>query len=370
MGNVIGNMCKQKTLNIKMPKDMMIDPKEDDVNTVAESPKPKIKHEKTIDDFTLKNKLGQGGYGAVYMATHKHTRNIYAIKVIKKKMFRDAMRIKDALNEKNIMAKASHPFIVKLHYSFQDKRNIYYAMDYLKGGILLRFMKSAGRFSEDITRFYIGQVLLGLKYLHEEKSIVYRDLKPENILVDEHGYIKLSDFGLSAMGVERLNSFCGTYEYIAPEILRGEEYCKCVDYFSLGVLVFEMLYGVTPFKPGHNNRNGTIIKNILSGRFQFDSNVRVSDTAKDLIRRLLHINPKQRLGANGATEIQQHNFFISVNWDELYRKKINPPFKIDHYAGFVERKPKFAESVTESNISVVVGGFEYNIEDDQSLKQY
>lgn len=366
MGSTICKICDSKTINQIVPKEN--DDNNDDIEktTKVESPQPKPKKKKSIDDFTLNSKLGEGGYGSVYWATHKHNKKEYAIKVIKKKLFKDVIRIKDAMNEKDIMVKASNPFIVKLHYAFQDKRNLYYAMDYVQGGILLRYMKYSGRFTEEVTRFYIAQVLVALKYLHEEKDIVYRDLKPDNILVDEFGYIKLTDFGLSSIGVERLTSICGTYEYIAPEILRGEEYTGMVDFFSLGCLMFEMLYGYSPFNVATNpNRNHTIIKNILKNEYTFDPAIEISETAKDLIRKLLNPQQDARLGANGALEIQQHKFFDSYDWDGLYKKKLRAPMKVDVFTGFNNRQQRFKDPASDSILSMVLGGFEYDEEDER-----
>jgi len=325
------------------------------------------KHQKSIADFTLASKLGEGGYGQVYRAISKTNNKEYAIKVIKKKLFGDSIRVKDALIEKKIMAIASNPFIVKLHYAFQDKKNIYYAMDYVCGGILLRYMKYFGRFTEDMTRFYIGQVILALKYLHEDKDIVYRDLKPENILVDEQGYIKLTDFGLSSMGVERLTSICGTYEYIAPEMLRGEEYTELVDYFSLGCLMYEMLYGFSPFNfDGEKNRHAKVIKHILENKYTFDPSIEISKEAKDLITNLLSPNPKLRLGSRGAIEIQSHPFFASMNWDDLYNKKIKAPIKVDIFKGSRPRNCRFGDNSHELTKSLIITSFEFDSEEEKT----
>lgn len=315
----------------------------------------------SIDDFNILTRLGQGGFGTVYLAIKKYNNKEYAIKVVKKKLFKSALRVKDAINEKNIMVKASNPFVIKLHYAFQDDRRIYYVMEYINGGVLLTYLRYMKRFNEKTTRFYAAQIALALKYLHEEKDVVYRDLKPENILVDETGYVRLSDFGLSAMGVERLNSVCGTYEYIAPEILRGKEYTKVIDYFSFGCLIYEMLHGYSPFaEKTHATENRSIIRSIVEGKYSIDAKLSISPEAQDLISKLLALDPDQRLGTNGVQEIQDHPFFDKINWSNLYKKKIQCPITVIRYPGVVEKKNKLTESFQESSLNIVVSGFDYD----------
>lgn len=363
MGTVLSSFCQEKTF--KSNPDVARNEPLDKLADGNVNPNDKSNYKRaTVDDFILTTKLGQGGFGAVHLAVKKSNKKEYAIKIVKKKMFKNALRIKDALNEKNIMIKASNPFVIRLHYAFQDKKRIYYVMDFVKGGVLLKYISEMKRFDEPTTIFYAGQIVLALKYLHEEKNIVYRDLKPENILVDEHGYIKLSDFGLSSMGVERLRSLCGTYEYIAPEILKGKEYTKVIDYFSLGCLIYEMLHGYSPFaNPVFKKKNKDIIKSIIDGNYEFSKYLKVSDEAKDLIDRLLDTDPEKRLGANGTREIQNHKFFKSLDWEELYLKKLRAPIKVGIVSGVVEKKNKFSESLYDSN-GVVLGGFEYDCEVD------
>lgn len=367
MGNIVEKLCKHKSLSIKPPKDAVELSKRPNSDSISHSDQSSHKPHISISDFNLESKLGQGAYGSVYRGVKITTKKEYAIKIVKKKMFKDSIRIQDALNEKNVMTTTHHPFIVKLHYAFQDEKNIYYAMDFCKGGTLTKYIKHANRLSEDITRFYCAQILVALRYLHETKKIVYRDLKPDNILVDDCGYIKLSDFGLSAMNIERLTSICGTYEYIAPEILRGEEYTDLVDYFSLGCLIYEMLHGKSPFlSQGYKNRNCNIIKNILAGRYQFIDDVHISPEVKDLITKLLENDPKKRLGANSGDEIQNHPFFNKINWKQILNKELTSPLSVHSFRGYVERKNRFTEEISEPNTSLVIKGFDYASEEEMS----
>lgn len=371
MGNAIVQTCQWNTLSIQVPKDSDSEQGNTESSQPAKLPRSQLRKHKSIADFTLNSKLGQGGFGAVYRATQKSNNNEFAIKVIKKSLFRDSLRVQDILNEKNIMTNAFHPFIVRLHYAFQDKRNIYYAMDFVKGGMLLRYMRRLGCCSEEVVRFYIAQIILALKYLHEDKKIVYRDLKPENILIDEQGYIKLIDFGLSAMGVERLTSICGTYEYIAPEILRGEEYSEMVDYFSLGCLMYEMLTGSSPFNTRQSQSDSfNVIRNILKNNYEFDPDMVISAEARDLINKLLNPDPSERLGFKGAVEIQSHEFFKTVDWDKLYQKEITAPIQVDIYTGYEEKKYRIHDTVKNSGCNIFVKGLEYSTDEEENVSVY
>lgn len=365
MGNLMSACCDRKSIPTSVPKDPNIANPRNVNNQAGSSDGMHIKKHSAIEDFLLEAKLGQGAYGAVYRALKNSNSKEYAIKIVKKKMFKNAIRLKDALNEKNIMIKTDHPFVVKLHYAFQDTRNIYFAMDYLKSGTLGKYLRMHGRFDEETTLFYSAQIILALKYLHEDMKIVYRDLKPDNILVDEYGYIKLSDFGLSAIGCDRLTSICGTYEYIAPEILRGEEYGDTVDYFSLGCLIFEMLTGRSPFVSlKAKNKNCSVIKNILAGRFEFPEETPMSDNAKNLIIKLLNSIPKTRLGSNGALEIQEHPFYDSLNWEVLFNKELEPPMQVQAFPGIVEHTNKFNNMFSEPATYLMIPGFDYESENE------
>jgi len=166
----------------------------------------------SLDDFTRLDVIGEGGYGKVFLVKKKDNAKLYALKKVKKKLFNNALRLKDVINEKNIMIRSFHPFTVKLYFTFQDKKNLYYVMEYVEGGVLFKYIREQGRLSENVTKFYVAQVILALKYLHEDCKIIYRDLKPENLLLDKTGYLKVSDFGLST---SKLNSGRGyNYKYL------------------------------------------------------------------------------------------------------------------------------------------------------------
>jgi len=194
--------------------------------------------------------IGRGSFGSVYLVKKHDTEMIFAMKVIDKSRIADDKEIVHIKNEREVMIHNSHPFLMKLHYSFQTRTALYFVMDYINGGELFFHIKRGLRLNEDEVRFYSGQVVLALEYLHKH-GIIYRDLKPENILLSHTGYLVLTDFGLSKTGLyaqnARTNTFCGTPEYMAPEVLRGESYTKSIDWWSLGTLMYELFCGTTPF---------------------------------------------------------------------------------------------------------------------------
>jgi len=222
-----------------------------------------------------------------------------------------------------------NPFIVKLKYAFQTDENLYLITEFLQGGELFYHLKKQKKFDEETTRFYVCQIVLALEYLHEN-NIIYRDLKPENILFDKEGNIKLTDFGLSKIiknveFADKAKTICGTPEYLAPEILMNSKgYDKSVDWWSLGVLIYEMLVGSSPFKT--NNNRLLQIETYLK-KINLPSNV--SDSANSLITSLLQVEPSRRLGygEHDSRDIKNHEFFKNINWSNVYLKRYDRPFK-------------------------------------------
>jgi serine/threonine protein kinase len=213
-----------------------------------------------------------------------------------------------------------HPFIVELKWALETKNQIYFVMEYLSGGQLFSLLKKYRRFPEDVATFYLAEVVLGVIYLHEEMDVIYRDLKPENILLTGDGNIKLTDFGLSKKTDKKTYTFAGTAEYLAPEILQNTGHDKSVDWWSVGILLYEMLRGYTPF---YSKNVALLQKMIIENKPTFPSYF--SAEAIDLIQKLLVNDPKNRLGATDHEEIKKHPFFKKINWDDLYNLKITPP---------------------------------------------
>jgi len=204
-----------------------------------------------LEDFIILKVIGRGSFGKVYMVRKRSNDQVYAMKCLHKDLIIRTKQVDNTKAERDIMKKISHPFIVKLHYAFQTPEKLYFVTDFLNGGELFYHICNETRFPEDRARFYAAEILLALDHLHEN-GIIYRDLKPENVILDSEGHIRLTDFGLSKLGIKgknsQTNTFCGTPEYLAPEIIKGNGHSCAVDFWSFGILVYEMISGINPFK--------------------------------------------------------------------------------------------------------------------------
>ena len=282
------------------------------------------------EDFEILKLIGKGTFGQVFQVRKKDTQRIYAMKVLSKKVIIQKKEVQHTIGERNILVRTATTeslFIVGLKFSFQTPADLYLVTDYMSGGELFWHLQREGRFHEDRAKFYIAELILALRHLHQH-DIVYRDLKPENILLDANGHIALCDFGLSKANLSQgdtTNTFCGTTEYLAPEVLLDEQgYTKMVDFWSLGVLVFEMCCGWSPFYAEDTQQ---MYKNIAFGKVRFPRDA-LSTEGRNFVKGLLNRNPNHRLGAKGdADELMAHPFFADVDWEALSRKDIKPPFK-------------------------------------------
>ncbi|XP_066228957.1 ribosomal protein S6 kinase alpha-2 isoform X2 [Saccopteryx leptura] len=278
--------------------------------------------------FELLKVLGQGSYGKVFLVRKvkgPDAGQLYAMKVLKKATLKVRDRVRSKM-ERDILAEVNHPFIVKLHYAFQTEGKLYLILDFLRGGDLFTRLSKEVMFTEEDVKFYLAELALALDHLHS-LGIIYRDLKPENILLDEEGHIKITDFGLSKEAIDhdkRAYSFCGTVEYMAPEVVNRRGHTQSADWWSFGVLMFEMLTGSLPFQGKDRKETMALILKAKLGMPQF-----LSAEAQSLLRALFKRNPCNRLGAgsDGVEEIKRHPFFVTIDWNKLYRKEIKPPFK-------------------------------------------
>ncbi|KAL3242026.1 hypothetical protein MRX96_021559 [Rhipicephalus microplus] len=295
---------------------------EDTVNPNQEKTGPK--------DFELLKVLGKGGYGKVFQVrklTGKDGGRIFAMKVLKKAtIVRNQKDTAHTKAERNILEVVKHPFIVDLIYAFQTGGKLYLILDYLSGGELFMHLEREGIFLEDTASFYLSEIVLALEHLHRE-GIIYRDLKPENVLLDAHGHVKLTDFGLCKESIQdgaMTHTFCGTIEYMAPEILTRSGHAKAVDWWSLGALMYDMLTGAPPYTA--ENRKKTIEK-ILRCRLNLPPYL--TPDARDLLRKLLRRNVLQRLGSGpgDAADIRVHPFFRHVIWEDVLARRVEPPIK-------------------------------------------
>ncbi|KAK1339538.1 hypothetical protein QTO34_020221 [Cnephaeus nilssonii] len=351
----------------------------------------KPKHRVTMNEFEYLKLLGKGTFGKVILVKEKATGRYYAMKILKKEVIVAKDEVAHTLTENRVLQNSRHPFLTALKYSFQTHDRLCFVMEYANGGEVgsavpsqcgggggggsgpapplrpalpavgvvrgsappqLFFHLSRERvFPEDRARFYGAEIVSALDYLHSEKNVVYRDLKVgrasggragagrrvltggpahpqlENLMLDKDGHIKITDFGLCKEGIKdgaTMKTFCGTPEYLAPEVLEDNDYGRAVDWWGLGVVMYEMLCGRLPF---YNQDHEKLFELILMEEIRFPRTL--SPEAKALLSGLLRKDPKQRLGGGSedAKEIMQHRFFASIVWQDVYEKKLSPPFK-------------------------------------------
>uniref|UniRef100_A0A669D5L2 non-specific serine/threonine protein kinase n=1 Tax=Oreochromis niloticus TaxID=8128 RepID=A0A669D5L2_ORENI len=289
-----------------------------------------------MENFELLKVLGTGAYGKVFLVRKNSGHDVgqlYAMKVLKKAaIVQKAKTTEHTRTERQVLEHIRQsPFLVTLHYAFQTQSKLHLILDYVSGGEMFTHLYQRDHFPEEAVRIYIGEIILALEHLHK-LGIVYRDIKLENILLDSDGHVVLTDFGLSKEFLEedgRTYSFCGTIEYMAPEIIRGKSgHGKSVDWWSLGILMFELLTGASPFTlEGERNSQSEVSKRILRCDPPFPS--MIGPIAQDLLKKLLVKDPHKRLGSGprGAEDIKAHPFFKGLNWDDLAQKKVSSPFK-------------------------------------------
>ncbi|OJK03723.1 serine/threonine-protein kinase [Aspergillus aculeatinus CBS 121060] len=279
-----------------------------------------------LEDFELLKVVGKGSFGKVMQVMKKDTGRIYALKTIRKAHIISRSEVTHTLAERSVLAQINNPFIVPLKFSFQSPEKLYFVLAFVNGGELFHHLQREQRFDINRARFYTAELLCALECLHGFK-VIYRDLKPENILLDYTGHIALCDFGLCKLDMkdeDRTNTFCGTPEYLAPELLLGNGYTKTVDWWTLGVLLYEMLTGLPPF---YDENTNDMYRKILQEPLTFPSTDIVPPAARDLLTRLLDRDPQRRLGANGAAEIKSHHFFANIDWRKLLQRKYEPSFR-------------------------------------------
>jgi serum/glucocorticoid-regulated kinase 2 len=299
-------------------------------NKVAKPAAPtKPEEEKlTVADFDLLKIVGKGAFGKVMLVRKKNSNDegkVYAMKVLKKDVIAQKGQIEHTKSERDILFEVRHPFIVRLRYAFQSEDKLYLVTDYYNGGTLFYHLRKSRHFTEERARFYAAELLLALDHLHS-LNIIYRDLKLENVLMDHQGHLALTDFGLSKQNIDETggaSTFCGTAEYIAPELLRGQKYNVAVDWWSFGILLFEMMHGRTPF---YDKNRKLMFYRIINTEPSFPPTF--SPEACTCIRGLLRVDENERLGSGpqGAEDIKRSDFFRVLDFGKLYRREIPPPF--------------------------------------------
>ncbi|GMP69966.1 hypothetical protein CsSME_00029027 [Camellia sinensis var. sinensis] len=326
---------------------------DDTICSLRASPANPSKDRTSIEDFEIIKPISRGAFGRVFLARKRATGDLFAIKVLKKADMICKNAVESILAERDILISVRNPFVVRFFYSFTCRENLYLVMEYLNGGDLYSLLRNLGCLDEDMARVYIAELVLALEYLHS-LSVIHRDLKPDNLLIGPDGHIKLTDFGLSKVGLisstddfsgppvssttllgddepktaaqsstkreqRQKQSVVGTPDYLAPEILLGMGHGVTADWWSVGVILYELVVGIPPFNAEHPQQ---IFDNIINRDIPWPKIPdEMSYEAYDLIDKLLNDNAVQRLGATGATEVKRHPFFKDINWDTLARQK-------------------------------------------------
>ncbi|KAJ5072715.1 non-specific serine/threonine protein kinase [Anaeramoeba ignava] len=293
--------------------------------------------------FQILNVIGKGSFGTVYLVKQKGTKKYFAMKVLEKKRILEKNQVKHLQAERNVHKQLNNPFIASLVCSFQNESQLFMVIEFVNGGEIYYHLDREQVFSQSRVKLYAAEIILALEHIHSKK-IVYRDLKPENILLDSEGHIRLIDFGLSKIlhdGEDgKAKTLCGTPEYLAPEILTGEEQHYAVDFWSLGVIMFEMLHGMPPFYS--DNSNDMYIKILTEDLKISDS---LDQSTRYVLQGLLDRNPATRLGLDkkGKLNIKKHPFFRGIDWDKVYHKQYIPEFipKVNNTTDLSQIDPKF-----------------------------
>jgi len=289
------------------------------------------------NDLVIKETLGQGTYGRVRLAEltepakaaltecaglgpdgPRHVTGVFALKIMKKSEVIRLKQTEHVQQERALLKSITHPFVVTTYRTYQDDRNLFMLMEYVCGGELGRHLRNEGTFANETARFYAAQLVMALQFLHAD-NIVFRGLVPENLLIDKIGYLKLVDFGYAKVVEDKTWTLCGTPEYLAPEVIQSKGHGKGVDWWALGILIYEMLAGYPPY---YAESPFEIYQKILSGQLEFARHF--DDNAKELLKRLLTADRLKRIGClkSGAEDIKKHKWFRGLNWAALYNKQM------------------------------------------------
>ena len=286
----------------------------------------------TMDDFDIVKVLGRGAFGKVMLVKKKDdtSKKLYALKTWKKADIVKANQVEHTMTERFVLEHIESPFLVHMSYAWQTPEKLYVVMDYLTGGEIFFWIQKQRKFTESRARLCLAECCLAIKAMHD-KNVIHRDLKPENILLDSDGHVKVVDYGLAKGNITGAGeeggtkTFCGTPEYVAPELVENRGHGKAVDWWALGVILFELLYGLPTF---YDKNVKKMYTKILHDPIKFSSNVAVSDQAKDFIRKLLERNYSNRLGnsATGPQDVLNHPFFASLDMNQVQQRTVKPEF--------------------------------------------
>mmetsp|Transcript_23283 Transcript_23283/g.38927 ORF Transcript_23283/g.38927 Transcript_23283/m.38927 type:complete len:355 (+) Transcript_23283:326-1390(+) len=327
--------------------------KRDPVNTQYVEPSSRDGNEsyEYLEEFKQLETLGTGTFGRVRIVQHVHNKQYFALKILKKSEIIRLRQVEHVLSEKAILNSVNHPFIIRLFKTYQDRDNVYMLLEYVPGGEIFSHLRRTGRFTNDAAKFYAGSITLALQYMHG-KDIIYRDLKPENLLLDLRGNLKITDFGFAKKCSDRTWTLCGTPEYLAPEIIQSRGHGKGVDWWALGILIYEMLAGYPPF---FDVNPFGIYQKILLGNMEFPRHF--DPHAKDLVRKLCSMDRSKRFGIlqQGAEDVKRHKWFKGFDFDALIRGQYTPPVVPKVWgAGDTQNYAKYPESEDPSQAQVIV----------------
>lgn len=331
----------------------------------------------SMENFALLRVLGKGAYGKVFLVRKiggKDHGQLYAMKVLRKtRVISKQKTLEHTIAERKVLEKLRGlPFLVNLYYAFQSESKLHIVMEYVRGGELFTHLCSRGSFDIPTTKFIVAELIVAINALHERK-ILYRDMKLENVLLDEEGHIKLTDFGLSKLlepeDLERANSYCGTIEYMAPEVVNRPDggYTDVVDWWSMGVICFELLTGCSPFTvDGGQNSSKEIAKRILTKKVPFPRDM--NPDAKDFIAQLLEKNLEKRLGYKGIDEIKHHKFLRDIDWDKAEKRQLKPrivpnishDLDVQNFAQeFINQQPLYSPAESPMDSHTLFRGYSY-----------
>ncbi|KAL6432294.1 hypothetical protein ACFW04_006733 [Cataglyphis niger] len=284
--------------------------------------KKKIEDNAKLEDFERFRTVGTGAFGRVLLVKYKPTSLYYAMKILDKGKLVKMKQVDHTRNEKRILQCINFPFLVFMEFCFKDNSYIYMVLPFAQGGEMFTHLRRMGKFDESLAKFYAAQVVLALEYLHH-CSLIYRDLKPENILIETTGYIRVTDFGFCKMIDSRTWTLCGTPEYLAPEIILSKGYGKAVDWWSFGVLIYEMNAGYPPFY-AHDHMK--LYEKIIAGKYKFAHHF--GGDLRDILKCILQVDLTRRYGnlKEGSMDIKKHKWFQSIDWLEIYNQKVQPSF--------------------------------------------
>ena len=345
-------------------------------------------------NFEFLNIIGRGGFGKVWSVKSKKTNKYYALKQMSKVKIIDKKSIKSINSERELLSELYSPFIVNMHYAFQDKEYLYLVMDLLPGGDLRYHISIHKKFSEEQTRFFICGIILSLEYIHS-KNIIHRDIKPENLVLDEKGYIRLTDFGIAKKNLEDNSSeTSGTPGYMSPEVINSKNHSFPADYFALGVIGYEFMKGERPYKGKNrkeikdqiNERQAEItMKEIIKNNYESIESINEGDNwskeSISFINHLLRRNPKERLGYKSINELKEHLWLKYYPWNLMYNKTLPSPFIPNDKGNFDEKycqgfdyigeetKLRYEEILNAENYDSCFKDFYYNIDEDKKRNE-